>query len=57
MLCKCARRTDEYHGWRCTITDGPCEFYIPDSKACAEEYGEGPDAGGSSEDESMGEDS
>lgn len=28
MSCKCARTTDEYHGWKCTIT---------------EMFGEGPD--------------
>ena len=44
MACKCAYRTDEYHGWGCTITDGECVFLVPNSKACAEMYGEGPDA-------------
>ena len=44
MACKCAYRTDEYHGWGCTITDGECLFLVPNSKACAEMYGEGPDA-------------
>lgn len=43
-LCKCAIVTDEYHGWRCSVTDGACMFLIPDSKACAERFGEGPDA-------------
>ncbi len=43
MSCKCAKRTDEYHGWACTVTDGECMFLFPDSKACAEIYGEGPD--------------
>lgn len=41
--CKWAERTDEYHGWRCPVTDGACMFLYPDSKACAEEYQEGPD--------------
>lgn len=44
MSCKCAIRTDEYHGWECSITEGACMFLTPNSKACAEEYGEGPDA-------------
>lgn len=44
MSCKCARPTDEFHGCRCTITDGECMFLFSDSKACAELYGEGPDA-------------
>ncbi|WP_434290885.1 hypothetical protein [Clostridium botulinum] len=43
MSCKCARVTDQYHGWECTVTDGPCEFLIPNSKQCAEIFGEGPD--------------
>lgn len=43
MACKCARSTDEYHGWCCTITDGACVFLVPNSKKCAELYGEGPD--------------
>lgn len=43
MACKAARPTDEFHGWECTITEGACMFLVPDSKACAEQYGEGPD--------------
>lgn len=42
--CKCASQTDEWHGWKCSITDGPCEFLTPNSKKCAEEFGEGPDS-------------
>lgn len=49
MSCKCAERTDEYHGWACSVTDGACMFYHPDSKACVEKYGEGPDAHGNDE--------
>ena len=44
MACVCARQTDQWHGWKCEITDGECMFLFPDSKACAEKYGEGPDA-------------
>lgn len=44
MTCKCARRTDEYHGWACGITGGACMFVLPDSKRCAAVYGEGPDS-------------
>lgn len=43
MSCKCARKTDEYHGWECSITEGACIFLIPDSKRCAENFGEEPD--------------
>ena len=44
MGCKCAVATDQYHGWECSITEGACMFLVPNSKKCAEEYGEGPDA-------------
>lgn len=44
VSCKCAVRTDEYHGWECSVSEGACMFLVPDSKRCAEEYGEGPDA-------------
>lgn len=49
--CKCARPTDQYHGWECTITEGACMFLQPNSKACADMYGEGPDAYDFEEDE------
>ena len=41
--CKAAYYTDEWHGYGCEITEGVCMFLFPDSKACAEKYGEGPD--------------
>jgi hypothetical protein len=44
MSCKCAKVTDEYHGWECEVTGSACVFLRPNSKACAEMYGEGPDA-------------
>lgn len=51
--CTAAYHTDEWHGYGCSITEGACMFLFPDSKACAEKYGEGPDAvnseGGSEE--------
>ena len=40
MGCICATATDEYHGWRCSITDGACLFLQPNQDACADEYGE-----------------
>lgn len=49
MSCKYAKPTDEWHGWECEITEGACMFLFPDSKACAELYGEGPDAGSEEE--------
>lgn len=42
--CTCAKPTDEYHGWECIIQGGPCMYLMPNSKACARDYGEGPDA-------------
>lgn len=42
--CKAAYHTDEWHGYGCEITEGACMFLYPDSKACDEIYGEGPDA-------------
>lgn len=44
MACKCAKVTDEWHGWECTVSGGECMYLMPDSKRCAEEFGEGPDA-------------
>lgn len=44
MSCKCATSTDEHHGWECSVTGDVCMFLIPNSKRCAEVYGEGPDA-------------
>ncbi len=44
MACKAAVKTDEWHGWECGVTGGACMYLSPNSKRCAEEYGEGPDA-------------
>lgn len=44
MGCEYASATDEYHGWECSVSGGACMFLLPDSKLCAVEYGEGPDA-------------
>lgn len=41
--CIAAYHTDEYHGYGCEISGGACMFLYPNSKACAREYGEGPD--------------
>jgi hypothetical protein len=42
MHCACAKSVDEYHGWKCEITDGPCAYYDPDDIQCAIDFGEGP---------------
>lgn len=44
MSCKCATFDESTGRYRCSVTDGDCEFLIPSSKACAEVFGEGPDA-------------
>lgn len=43
MACKCAK-FDADDGYICTVTGDRCMFMFPNSKRCAEEYGEGPDA-------------
>lgn len=42
MSCKCAS-FDLDEGWKCSISGDRCIYMFPDSKRCAEEYGEGPD--------------
>ena len=42
--CSCATITDNWNGYECEVTGGACVFIRPNSKACAEIYGEGPDA-------------
>lgn len=54
MSCKAAKPTNEYHGWKCEITGGACMFFYPNSKACADMYGEGPDAEDPEEEEAYG---
>lgn len=41
--CKCAS-FDLDEGWKCSVSGNRCVYIIPDSKACARDYGEGPDA-------------
>lgn len=42
MACRFASRTDEYHGWKCSESDGACVFFVPNEQRCYDEYGEGP---------------
>jgi hypothetical protein len=43
--CKSAGKFDDERGrWNCTFTGDDCFYYIPDSKSCAKDFGEGPDA-------------
>lgn len=43
MSCKCAKYDEDEGRYYCEVTGNGCVFYIPNSKRCAEEYGEGPD--------------
>ncbi|MEF9952221.1 MAG: hypothetical protein RR782_02550 [Clostridium sp.] len=43
MSCRWASY-DIDEGWECSVTGDRCIYMIPNSKRCAEEYGEGPDA-------------
>ncbi|MBA4510318.1 hypothetical protein H1057_20225 [Clostridium sporogenes] len=43
MSCKCASYNGEGR-YNCSISGDGCIYLIPNSKRCAEEYGEGPDA-------------
>lgn len=43
MNCTCSR-FDEDEGYKCEVTGDRCMFMFPNSKACAELFGEGPDA-------------
>ena len=44
--CSCAIRKEGYDNWQCTASGDECVFWVPDAARCAEEYGEGPMAGG-----------
>jgi hypothetical protein len=44
MACKSATFDLEDGRYQCSVSGDGCMFLIPDSKACAERYGEGPDA-------------
>lgn len=42
--CACASFDPDDGHWSCSISGDGCMYLIPDSKRCAEEYGEGPNA-------------
>lgn len=48
MSCKCATWDDD-EGYVCSVSGGCCMYMFPDSKQCAKDYGEGPDATDSDE--------
>lgn len=43
MSCKCASYNSKGR-YNCTASGSECIYLFPNSKRCAEEYGEGPDA-------------
>lgn len=44
MSCKAAKLDQDSGRYDCEVSGSQCIYLIPSSKACAEEYGEGPDA-------------
>lgn len=44
MSCKCAKYDPDEGRYYCDVTGDQCMYLMPDSKRCAAEYGEGPDA-------------
>lgn len=40
MSCICAKATDQWHGWECSITGGACMYLCPNQDQCADDYGE-----------------
>lgn len=44
MSCKNAKFDDDSGRYECDVTGDGCVYLIPDSKACAKDYGEGPES-------------
>lgn len=44
MSCECAHYDEDEGRYYCDVSGDQCMYFIPDSKACAEDYVEGPDA-------------
>jgi len=44
MSCSAATLDSDEGRYDCVVSGSQCMYLIPDSKRCAEEYGEGPDA-------------
>lgn len=44
MACKCATYDPDTNRWDCSVSGSGCMYLFPNSRRCAEEYGEGPDA-------------
>lgn len=44
MGCECAEYDEDLGRYQCEVSGSECLYFIPDSKACARDYGEGPDS-------------
>lgn len=44
MACKCATYDSDEGRYHCEVSGSGCMYMIPNSKRCAEDFGEGPDA-------------
>ena len=44
MSCKCATLDEDTGRYECSVSGDQCMYLFPDSKQCAKDYGEGPDA-------------
>lgn len=44
MSCKCATFDEDTGRYDCSVSGSECMYLLPDSKQCAKDYGEGPDA-------------
>lgn len=51
MSCKAVKFDSDEGRYYCDVSGDQCMYYIPNSKKCAEEYGEGPDAYSDEEEE------
>ncbi|WP_171903756.1 hypothetical protein [Cellulosilyticum sp. I15G10I2] len=44
MACRSAKFDEDSGRYDCSVTGDGCVFLVPNSKACVEMYGEGPEA-------------
>lgn len=44
MACRCAEFDSDIGRYICDVTGDACMYLTPNSKKCAEDYGEGPDS-------------
>lgn len=51
MACKAAKFDPDEGRYYCDVSGDQCMYLFPNSKACARDYGEGPDADGDSDSE------